>query len=97
VVSYSQEIKIPSQSNTVVSWPNPVKGNLFIKLQAISKGKLSYTIMNANGGIVTAATIEVNMGDQTVAIPTTKLNGGLYYLKMQGQSLQQPITLRFIR
>jgi hypothetical protein len=97
VVSYSQEIKIPAQSNTTVSWPNPVKEIFFIKLHTISQGKVSYTIINANGGIVTEANIEVNNGDQTVSIPTTKLNGGIYYLKMQGQPLKQPVTLRFIK
>jgi hypothetical protein len=97
MVSYSQEIKLPSQNTSIAAWPNPVKERVFIKLHAISRGQISYSIMNGNGGIVTEANVEVNNGDQTIFIPTIKLNGGIYYLKMQGQPLQQPISLRFIK
>jgi hypothetical protein len=96
VVSYSQEIKI-LQNSSVASWPNPVKENVFIKVNTLCSGKLSYSIINSNGGIVMNAIIEVKDGKQTVCIPTAKLNDGIYYLKMQGYPLQQPVAFRFIK
>lgn len=97
LASYSQEIKMGSEVNSVESWPGPVKDNLFVRLNTFSKGKLSYTIINANGGIVTKAGMDVNDGDQTLRIPTTNLNSGIYYLIVQGQPLQHDVSVRFIK
>lgn len=97
VVSYSQEIKMPSRANSVESWPNPVKDHLFIRLNTFSRGKLSYTIINANGSIVTKASVDVNDGNQMLRISTTNLNKGIYYLTIQGQPLQHSISLRLAK
>ena len=97
VVSYSNEIKIAALGNSAISWPNPVKDNLFIKIKTAEKGKLSYTIVNANGLVVTSANIEVGKGEQVLSLPATNLAKGIYYVRMNGQCLSQPVVFKFIK
>lgn len=97
VVSYSGEIKIYEPDYSVVSWPNPVKDKMFIKLNAMGRGTVSYTIVNADGVAVKSDDVEVMGGQQTLSIPLISLNKGTYYFKMSGSSLQHTLFLRFIK
>jgi hypothetical protein len=97
VVSYSNEIKIYDQNSPVVFWPNPVKNKMFLKLKTSSKGRLSYTIVNAHGIAVTSADIEVMRGEQILTVPLTDLTNGIYYFRMSGQPLQHSEFIRFIK
>lgn len=97
VVSYSNEIKIAASGNSAISWPNPVKDNLFIKIKTADKGKLSCTVVNANGLVIIAANIEVGKGEQVLSLPATNLGKGIYYVRMNGQCLSQPVVFKFIK
>lgn len=97
VVSYSKEIKVDAPVISVTSWPNPVSERLFIKMNTVDRGRLSYVIVNADGVVVKSANIEAVQGAQTVSVPASQLKKGLYYFKVTGQPLPQPIMLRFIK
>lgn len=97
VVSYSNEIKVVSDNNSFVSWPSPVKDKIFIKINSLSKGKLSYRIINSNGITVIESNIEVNGGQQTISVPAENINNGIYYLRMEGLPLSAPVFFRFVK
>lgn len=96
VVSYSQEIKLPVRDNSF-SWPNPVKDKIFVRIKTSGKGKLLYTIINANGVVIKSADVAAEQGEQTLSIPLMDLSKGIYYLKMCGKPLQQEMLFRFIK
>lgn len=97
VVSYSQELKVSLQNSSVLFWPNPVGNRLFVKIKALSKGKLSYRILNSQGHEIMKSDIEANSGEQTISISTNHFNKGIYYLMMTGSCLPQPFSFRFIK
>jgi hypothetical protein len=97
VVSYSQEIRVNSQNPSVLFWPNPVSDKIFVRIKAISKGKLSYSILNPQGQEIIKSAIEVNNGEQTISIPVKDIHHGIYYLKMTGHPLLQDVSFRFIK
>jgi hypothetical protein len=97
MIFYSNEIKILSGDNTIISWPNPVKDKIFIKVTMICKGNLSYTIINSNGITVGKANIKVTSGEQTLSIPGANLKDGIYYFRMNGLPLQQPVFFQFVK
>jgi hypothetical protein len=97
VVSYSQEIKMNPQNFPAIFWPNPVSDNMSVKLKTLSKGKLLYTITNSHGQQIRQSGIEVSVGEQTISIPTKSIDPGIYYLKLTGASLTQPVSMRFIK
>jgi hypothetical protein len=96
-VSYSKEIKLPSLGGAAICWPNPVKDKVFIKIKTIGRGRLSYSITNANGAVVKTSGIETSAGEQVLSIPVTDMNSGMYYLKITGSSLREPVFVRFIK
>lgn len=96
-VSYSQEMKIPLQNEMVSSWPNPVNDKMFVKFTALYKGRLSYTIINSSGNKVTGADVEVKDGQQIISVYTKSFNSGIYYFKMSGPPLSQPVLFRFVK
>jgi hypothetical protein len=97
IIFYSKEIEIFSRDNSVITWPNPVKENFFIKITTACKGHLSYAIINSNGTTVSAANIEVINGEQTLSIPAANLKAGFYYFRMNGLPLQEPVFFRLIK
>jgi len=97
VVSYSQEIKTPLSFGSASFWPNPVKDKIFIKINALHEGKVSYTISNLNGSTVDAADVKVNRGEQIISIAPANIINGVYYFKMSGSSLEKPVTFCFVK
>ena len=97
IVSYSQEVKVNYQNTSAMFWPNPVSDKIFMKIKAVAKGKVFYSIINSRGQEVVKSNIEVREGVQTIFIKTDNLSGGMYYLKVAGVSLLQPSSFRFIK
>jgi hypothetical protein len=97
IVFYSKEIKVPSKNNSAVCWPNPVQDKIYVRVKAMSTGKLVYKIVNSNGAVVTASSMEVSSGESTLVIPAKDLTKGMYYLQIAGTPLPQPVSSLFIK
>jgi hypothetical protein len=97
IVSYSQEVKINSQNPSAMFWPNPVSDKLFMKVKALSKEKLFYSIINSRGQEIVKSNIAVGEGEQTISITTSNLPKGLYYFKATGSLLFQPFSFSFLK
>lgn len=96
-VSYSQTVKTSLQNIAVNFWPNPVADKLFVKIKTLLKGKLSYTVTNFHGQEIIKSVLQVSGGEQTISIPTEHLGMGIYYFKIEGSHLAQPISFPFIK
>ena len=97
IVSYSQEIKLATPHTRAEFWPNPVKETISVKLTTVSKGVLSYRILNAMGGVVQKGGVEAAEGMQTLTIPTDQLDEGLHYLSLNGSVLFQTVSFKFVK
>lgn len=97
VISYSKEIQIRSSTSPAASWPNPVGDKIFIKIHTLSEGKLSYSIVNSTGVTVGSADVQMNGGEQTLSIPAANLKSGIYYLRIRGASIEQPVLFKFFK
>ena len=95
-VSYSQQVKLTAQNELAACWPNPAKDKIFVRVNTLREGKISYSIINTSGVAVKAASIDRGTSEQ-FTLPVEELGSGIYYLKLSGPALQQPVSFRFIK
>lgn len=90
----------PKQSSSVVTInetdlfnisPNPVKDQLHIQLVKSANSSVYYEIFNINGQTISTGTVNSN----EVNINTSKLNTGIYFIKLNANNQTQ--TIKFIK
>lgn len=69
--------------NEVSSYPNPVKENLTVAINAEKSGVATIVISNVSGQILYNKTVNVAEGDNNINVNTGNLNNGNYILKVQ--------------
>ncbi|HNR56534.1 MAG TPA: T9SS type A sorting domain-containing protein, partial [Flavobacteriales bacterium] len=77
-------------SNTLVAWPNPADGPLFLRGLS-SSGTVNITIVDAMGRTVATQ----NMVGPSAHIDTMPLQSGVYWLRVSDGAGQQ--VLRFVK
>lgn len=71
---------------TLSAYPNPTSGNVNLSFGAVAgSGELS--IINAAGEKVMAGTIQTVDGHNTITLDASTLNEGLYFVRLNGKSL----------
>jgi hypothetical protein len=96
-ISYSPEIHISGTSSDLRHWPNPVEDKLFVEVNAIQQGIITYSIFNSNGVKMKEDKIDVKAGKQLISLPVEFITAGIYYLRIGGTILTRPIAFTFIK
>jgi hypothetical protein len=97
-ISYSQVVAVTQNSSGDVHyWPNPVNDKIFVEVTSTEKTEATYTIINSNGSTIKNARLKLNAGDQIVTIPVEDLNRGVHQLRINGSTIIQPVSFRFIK
>lgn len=96
--TYSVVVTVPLPSPAQPrSWPNPVSDRLFVSVQAVQRGAVRCTVMDASGKALQKSEVMVTSGVSTVFLPVHQLGRGVYYLRLEGAGLENPLTLRFVK
>lgn len=95
--TYSKVIKVSEQTPPEILWPNPVQDKLNLIINATVPGNANYIIYNGNGLVVEQNQVTLNGDKQQICIATDKLKGGIYYLKISGVNMSQPLTFTFVK
>lgn len=74
--------------------PNPVKDNLFIKLENDEKEKVTLMLTDIQGRIFMQQAVAINNGATSVSINTSSLNRGTYILTLKGTKIQNKIIVK---
>ncbi len=69
--------------NEVSSYPNPVKDNMTVAINAEKAGAATVVISNVSGQVLFNKTYNVAEGDNNLNISTSNINSGNYILKVQ--------------
>lgn len=77
-------ININSKEPVVMLYPNPVRTSLSLMISVQKKEKLSYSIIDAQGRIVSSKNITVNEGSNNIPVETGTLNAGVYTIRLAG-------------
>lgn len=77
-------------------YPNPANQSLLTMVQATSAEKLHFTIVDANGRIVGQTVNQVDRGNNTIRLNTSKLGSGIYTLKITTESGETSVQ-RFVK
>lgn len=98
VVSYSNEIRIERHMNKeAMLWPNPSRGDVYIKLNSPKYAKTSYRLYNSSGHLVRNVNIDVKAGLNTILISANGLQKGIYQVFIDDPLLQADSRFRFIK
>lgn len=68
----------------IIAWPNPTKGNMWLRFPAGITGKADCTLMAIDGRIVRSVKLQVQDGDQTLELEGVP--AGMYMLKVDTRS-----------
>jgi hypothetical protein len=88
-VSEQPQVVVVSYSNTRIAtqafavYPNPVQSSTTVSLNSDMEGKAIYQVTDLNGRPVLAGEFTKVSGEQTIRIDMSKLQSGLYFLKLQ--------------
>jgi hypothetical protein len=77
-------------------YPNPANQSLLTMVQAASAEKLHFTILDASGRIVGQTVNQVDRGNNTIRLNTSKLGSGIYTLKITTESGETSVQ-RFVK
>jgi hypothetical protein len=69
--------------NEVSSYPNPVKDNMTVAINAEKAGAATVVISNVSGQVLFSKTYNVAEGDNNLNISTSNISSGNYILKVQ--------------
>ncbi len=91
-VNTSSILMSESELNTVF-YPNPVNQTLFIKFTASNSSKIYVSIVSLQGPELISRTYTVNTGENTITIPVSDLNRGIYLCRINnnGKTIIQKI------
>lgn len=96
--TYSGVVAVPLASSAQPKyWPNPVIDRLSVSVRAVQGGVVRCTVMDPSGTAVQKSEVIVTSGVSTVSLSTHQLGRGIYYLRMEGVGLENPLTLRFVK
>jgi hypothetical protein len=86
---------IVSVKPTAGLYPNPVRDNATLAVNATQKGKLVYTIIDQQGRTVQTKSIAVNEGNNILSIEARSFTSGVYTVVLNGSGVNSQI--RFIK
>ena len=82
------------RSSNVTIYPNPTSNRFNITIQSNSNGKMQWQLLNNKGQSVKQGNWQLSPGSNAFpSIDISNLAAGVYYLKINGSSLQQVIKL----
>lgn len=95
---YSPVVKLPPPpSEEARSWPVPAMDRLFVSVRALRRGAVRYTVLGSAGDVLLKGSADLPAGASTLPLSVRMLEAGLYYLKLEGQVLDRPLMLRFVK
>ncbi len=78
----------PESQSEVITFPNPVKDELHLKLLLESKSDLVFSVYNLSGmKILSKENFGINSGENTIKINLTGLNPGIYLYSVRNNKL----------
>lgn len=95
-VTYSSIVPVTVMANgTIVINPNPAHNNIHVLMQSAVASNITFSVMDITGKLLVTQSATVNAGTNTISIPATSLNKGLYVLKITDNHTTQ--SLKFIK
>ena len=82
--------------SSIKMYPNPVKDELHLLLNASNSGLIQYQIIDLEGRMINSSSFKVIGGQNQLEIPVTELTSGLYLIKLNTKD-GQVSTLRFVK
>jgi len=82
--------------SSIKMYPNPVKDELHLLLNAANSGLIQYQIINLEGRMISSSYFKVVSGPNQLEIPVNELTSGLYLIKLNTKD-GQVSTLRFVK
>jgi ELWxxDGT repeat protein len=77
----------------VMLYPNPVKNNINLTINADQKEKLQWQLMDNTGRLIKKGRYEISEGSTAVSINMDNLSSGIYFMKLNGSIFQQTIKV----
>jgi trimeric autotransporter adhesin len=77
-------INLKNMQAVVMLYPNPVKQSTTLMISVLKKEKLTYSIIDQQGRVVSQQNIVANEGSNLVSIETTGLSTGSYTISITG-------------
>lgn len=71
-------------SMSIAAYPNPVKNNLTVYVNADNSSKTELTMVDITGRIVNRQAVQLQKGANTIAVNVSKLAPGAYLVKLNG-------------
>ncbi len=82
-IIYGINDNLPQNISSVSSiWPNPVRENGTITVNATSNLNLTFNIYDLTGQVVSTSTVKAIKGENNISLQTSRLASGCYYLRM---------------
>lgn len=79
-------VKNDIPKDVLVATPNPASDQLMFHLQVGEPGTINYFLYNAAGLIIRQGVQEVELGENKIFIPSSRLDSGIYLLEVQTQN-----------
>ena len=97
-VAYSQQINVPPLPAGIVRhWPNPAIDRIFMEVSGAENTIVNCRILNSAGAVVLKSDLKLTTGSQTMSLPVSQLQSGIYYLQLTGEGLKQRAGFAFIK
>ncbi|KAK6023789.1 glucose/Sorbosone dehydrogenase [Ostertagia ostertagi] len=94
--TYSSTITITLAdiAGRVSLYPNPARESVKLSVSAAKDGHAQWKIVDNSGRVVMKSSMNLKKGNNNVMIDINKLAGGLYYLTVNGDGIDQKVKLQ---
>lgn len=86
-------LTLDKQKSFAMLYPNPIGKDINITITLAKKDKLSWQLMDNYGRVIKNDNYELGAGSTALTIDGSKLSSGSYYLRLNGEQLQQTIKI----
>jgi ELWxxDGT repeat protein len=86
-------LTLDKQKSFAMLYPNPVGKDINLTITLAKKDKLNWRLMDTYGRVIRNGNYELGAGSTALTIDGSKLSPGNYYLRLNGELLQQSIKI----
>ncbi|MGK2864803.1 MAG: T9SS type A sorting domain-containing protein, partial [Chitinophagaceae bacterium] len=80
-------LSLANENTFVRLYPNPVNNKLILSINSPQRDNIQLKIMDASGRTINHQTIQLATGSNSFTIDVSKISGGVYYLSIQGNGI----------
>lgn len=79
------------------TWPNPAQNTVNIKINALNEMQASVGVYDITGRLATELSSLLKVGENTIALNTTQLSNGVYFLKVTGNNVNISTKITIVK